>query len=160
MEIKEYLSDLGIEFEEFQHPAVYTAETAKKYLANIRGLHSKNLFLREKKKKGFFYLLIVEDIKKVDLKELGNLLGHKVDFCNEAELKNILGLTPGSVSPSGLLHDKEHKVKVLIDEDVWNADFTGFHPDINTETLEINREGFRKYIKSLKNEYEVIKVPE
>ena len=36
-------------------------------------------------------------------------LGH-LSFAREDEMKDILGLTPGSVTPMGLLFDRERKV--------------------------------------------------
>ena len=65
-------------------------------------------------------------------------------------------LTPGSVSIFGLLHDQEHKVIVLISQKAWEADFVSFHPNINTETLEIPREGFHHFLSLLKNKWQLI----
>ena len=50
MEIREYLKSLGIEFKEFQHEAVFTSEAAEKICKDVKGIHSKNLFLKERKK--------------------------------------------------------------------------------------------------------------
>ena len=94
--------------------------------------------------------------KRLDMKEMGEKLGDKIKFSNEQNLKDILGLLPGSVSPFGLINDKEKKVKVVIDKDIWDADFVSFHPNINTETLELSGENFKKYIESLDNDLMVI----
>ena len=45
------LEDLKIEFEVFEHPPFFTVGEAKKYRKNMDGFHTKNLFLRDKKKK-------------------------------------------------------------------------------------------------------------
>jgi Ala-tRNA(Pro) deacylase len=157
MEIKKYLENLGIKFKEFKHGAVYTVEEARneEILKNVRGVHCKNLFLKERKGRGFYLVVMPED-KKLDMNELGKKLGEKIKFANENELKNILSLKPGSVSPFGLINDKENKVKLIIDKDVWEADFVSFHPNINNETLEISKKDFHKYVKSLINSLEFI----
>ena len=45
------LKDLKIEFKIFEHPPLFTVNDAKKYRENMHGFHTKNLFLRDKKKK-------------------------------------------------------------------------------------------------------------
>ena len=67
-----------------------------------------------------------------------------------------MGLTPGSVSPFGLINDKDHKVKIVIDKEIWDSDFVSFHPNVNTETLELSGMDFHKYIESLDNDMELI----
>lgn len=47
-DIYEVLEDLEIEYQQYDHPAVYTVEEAEKYDRG-NGAHSKNLFLRNKK---------------------------------------------------------------------------------------------------------------
>jgi len=89
--------------------------------------------------------------------KLGERLGERVKFANENNLKEILDVTPGSVSPSCLINEEEGKVVVFIDEKVWDAERVAFHPNINTETLELKGEDFQKYIKSLKNKWEILK---
>ncbi len=159
MEIKAYLKNLNIKFKEFRHRPVFTVEEAKKERLNekIRGIHSKNLFLKDRKSKEFYLVILPENVP-LDIKNLGEKLGDKIKFANEMDLKNILNLTPGSVSPFGLINDAEGKVKLIISEEVWKADYVSFHPNINTETLELSKEDFYKYINSLKNELKVMKL--
>lgn len=158
MDVKKYLTSKGISFKEFKHNPVYTVEEAKneRIYDDIKGIHSKNLFLKERKGKRF-YLVIMPEHKPLDMKELGEKLGDKIKFANEDNLKEILDLSPGSVSPFGLINDTEHKVKLIIDEVVWEADYVSFHPNVNTATLELSKEDFHKYVESLANEREIIK---
>ncbi len=152
MDIKQYLKNLNIEFRTFSHAPVFTCEQARKerIYENIKGIHCKNLFLKDRKSRKF-YLVVMPENKPLNIEELGNLLGHKLKFANEDNLKQLLELTPGSVSPFGLINDKENKVCVVIDKKVWNSEYVSFHPNINTETLELKGEDFQKYIKSLNN---------
>ena len=155
MKIKNYLQDLGIKFKEFKHPAVYTCEQAEKYNKNIRGIHSKNLFVKDRKSKRF-YLVILPADKKLNLEELDKKLGDKLKFANENNLKEILGVESGAVSPFGLINDKNNNAIVVTDNKIWNSDYVSFHPNINTETLELTKEDFHKYLNSLKNRINII----
>lgn len=157
MDIKSYLKEKGIEFKSFEHPPVFTCEEAEKQriYAEIRGIHSKNLFLKERKSRRF-YLVILPADKRLEIRELEAVLGDKLKFANENDLKEILDLTQGSVSPFGLINDKGHKAVVVIDKKVWYSDFVSFHPNVNTETLELSGRDFQKYIKSLSNKLKII----
>jgi len=152
---KIYLKKLGIKFIEHSHPAVYTCEQAEKYHKTIKGIHSKSLFLKSKKQEKY-YLMIMPCRERLDIKKLEVYLNEKLTFADEKELKEILGLTPGSVSPFGLLNDSKHQVFILINKEVWESKIVNFHPNINTQSLEFSGKDFQKYIKSLKNKFEII----
>ncbi|MHA2180231.1 MAG: YbaK/EbsC family protein, partial [Promethearchaeota archaeon] len=74
-------------------------------------------------------------------------------------LLEVLGITPGAVSPLGLINDKENKVIFLIDEQIWNAEEVCCHPNINTETLQIPGTDFRKLIEATGTSMEIKKLP-
>jgi Ala-tRNA(Pro) deacylase len=154
-EVEQYLNELNIKFKKFHHPPLYTCEQAETYNKEIRGIHSKNLFLKNRKSTNY-YLIIIPAIEKLNLKEFEAILNEKLTFANEQELKNILGSTTGAVSPFGLINDLENKTTLIIKKQIWDSDFVSFHPNINTETLELTRENFQKYIKSLKNRLLII----
>lgn len=157
MEITEYLKSHGIMFVPYEHTAVFTCEEAEKCreYQKIRGVHSKNLFLKDRKGKRF-YLVILPVDKKLELSEIERISGGKIKFANEEELQSILGLTRGAVSPFGLINDAEHKVTVYIDKIVWEAEYVSFHPNVNTKTLELEGKGFHKYLESVGNKFLLI----
>jgi Ala-tRNA(Pro) deacylase len=140
-QVKEYLNDRGIKFEVFTHPAVYTCEQAEEYNQKVKGIHSKNLFLKDRKSKNF-YLIILPADKKLEIKEIEDKLNNKLKFANETDLKDILELEKGAVSPFGLINDKEIRTTLVIDKDILDSEFVSFHPNINTETLEISKQDF------------------
>ncbi|MBS1266979.1 MAG: Proline--tRNA ligase [Candidatus Woesearchaeota archaeon] len=156
-EIKDYLSKEDIDYKAFEHPPVFTCEDVKqhKHLKKIRGVHSKNLLLKDKKSRNF-YLVIIPENKRANLKELSLRVNKKLKFANEDDLKNILNTDTGAVSPFGLIFDKDKKTEVLVDKKIWYSDFVSFHPNINTETLEIKGKDFQKFIKSLDNKKRII----
>ena len=155
MDIRGYLASLGIGFREFRHPPVYTCEEANKYNKEIRGIHSKNLFLKERKGRRF-YLVILPEHKRASMEELGKIVDEKLKFANDDDLISILGVHAGSVSPFALINDKEHRVKVMIDREVWDSEYVSFHPCINTETFELLGKDFHRYIESLDNDRRVL----
>jgi Ala-tRNA(Pro) deacylase len=67
-----------------------------------------------------------------------------------------LGLTPGSVSPFGLINDSEKHVHLFIDEKLKESDRLAFHPNINTATLVISFSDFIRFLDHLRNSYEFI----
>ena len=145
-QILEVLKKLGIEYVLQEHPAVFTVDEADPYYKNLKGGKSKNLFLRNRNKSAY-YLAIVEASKRVDLKALGTLLSEsKLSFASPEDLKIILGLTPGAVSPFGLINDTEKKVNVIIDQDLWKYDRLHYHPNVNTATVELSRDDFQKFL--------------
>jgi len=155
MDPKIYLKNLNIEFKVHTHKAVFTGPEAAIHCNHINGLHSKNLFLKNKNKKKF-YLVIIPAKDNLDLTKLNSILNDKLGLASADRLKNILNLSPGSVSPFGLINDKDKKTILLIHKDVWISEVVTFHPNINTETLELTQDAFRKYIASLDIEYKII----
>ncbi|MFH1503367.1 MAG: prolyl-tRNA synthetase associated domain-containing protein [Candidatus Diapherotrites archaeon] len=156
MDIEKYLQEKEISFKSYEHPAVYTCEEAEKYNKDIKGIHSKNLFLKNKKSTKF-YLIIVPAKKKINLKELSGTTEDKLTFANEKDLKQKLKLSTGAVSPFGLINDEGGKINLLIDKEIWDSDYVSFHPNINTKTWRLSKQNFHKYINSLKNKLIIIK---
>lgn len=150
-QIADYLEKQQIEHTLYEHPAVFTCEEAAVHCRHIPGLAVKNLFLRDRVGEQYF-LVVLPAEKRLQMKDLAKCVGVKeLRFGKPEELAELLQLTPGSVSPLGLMHDTEHHVRVLIDSDVWNADVVSIHPNINTASLSIPRDSFRKLIKSFGN---------
>ena len=54
-------------------------------------------------------------------------------------MEELLDITPGSVSVLGLMNDREHRVRLLVDRDVLEGDYIGCHPCINTSSLRIRQ---------------------
>ncbi len=63
------LDEMGIGYTRHDHPPVFTVEEAEAYWADIEGTHVKNLFLRDKKGKRHFLVVLRYD-KTLDIKEL------------------------------------------------------------------------------------------
>ena len=78
---------------------------------------AKNLFIRDDKKRNY-YMITVKGEKRVDLKTFRREHGLRpLCFASAEDLQDILGLTPGSVTPLGLLNDKGNQVHFYMDEE-------------------------------------------
>lgn len=144
--IYQWLNDHHILFIEHHHPAVFTSAEAAPYYANIPGAKAKNLFLRNRKGDRH-YLVIITESKRLQLKSLAQQLQETdLSFASAERLQRYLGLTPGSVSPFGLINDQAYAVQVIIDAAVWQHDRVSFHPSINTSTLELARSDFENFL--------------
>jgi Ala-tRNA(Pro) deacylase len=141
------LSALGIQYELFEHPPVFTAEEAALHWAAIPGAPAKNLFLRNKKGDRH-YLVILGIEKQADLRQLVKVIGDdRLSFGSPERLQRYLGVTPGSVSPFGLIHDATHSVRVIVDSDLKNAERLIFHPNDNTASLTISGADFARFLE-------------
>jgi len=146
-ELEQHLTDLNLEFDVHEHPAVYTVEEAQQHCSHIQGCHCKNLFLKTKKKK--LWLVVLEDNTAIDLKNLAALVGEKAwSFASPERLLEHLGVEPGSVTPFSLINDIENKVNVAIEDKILQSESANFHPLVNTATLNISANGLRAFLDS------------
>ncbi|MCA9485735.1 MAG: prolyl-tRNA synthetase associated domain-containing protein [Nanoarchaeota archaeon] len=158
--LKSYLEKNKISYMEHKHLAVFTVEEAKKIKDKLPTFfHTKNLFLKDEDKN--YFLVCMDAYKKLDIKILKQELEakKKLSFCSPEILKEKLNLTPGSVSIFGMINASPGSVKLIIDKEVWDAEKVGFHPNINTATLELTHENLKKFVETLENEYMIIDLP-
>jgi len=145
------LSALGIAFERYEHPPVASAVGAEAHWSGIDAVHTKNLFLRNQKGTRH-YLVILGHLKRADLRAVADQLGDgRLSFGSPERLRAHLGVTPGSVSPFGLIHDAAHDVRVCLDRDLKQAERISFHPNINTATLVLSFADFERFLASCGN---------
>ena len=141
----ELLVKTNIKFTKFDHPPLFTVNESKILRKNTEGAHTKNLFLKNKKNK--FFLLSCKDDTLIDLKKLKkNSIFGNISFAKENYLKEILNLTPGSVTPFGLLNDRENVVDFYLDENLLNYDIVNFHPLVNTSTIGLKISDFLNFM--------------
>jgi len=146
--VYERLQQLGIPYERHDHPPVFTVDEAVQHWAGIEATHCKNLFVRNKKGSRH-YLIVAEHAKPVRLDAVVAQLGDdRLSFASPDRLQRYLGLTPGSVSPFGLINDAKHDVIVVIDADLRQAARVGFHPNVNTSTVVISLADFERFLAS------------
>ncbi|MCL5427657.1 MAG: prolyl-tRNA synthetase associated domain-containing protein [Candidatus Marsarchaeota archaeon] len=144
--LKEYLDRFDVHYKLHEHKAVFTVGESGFLRSIIPGMHTKNLFLKDDH--GQFYLVCMDGDRRLDMKALGKRLGAgKLHFGSGSELKSRLNLAPGSVSIFGMIYAKG--TTLIVDRRVWNAETVSFHPNINTETLELQHMDLEKFYNSL-----------
>lgn len=155
MGILKILNKLEIKYELLEHEAVFTVEEAKKIENMVEGIGCKNLFLKDKK--GNYFLLVIEENKKANLKDLALKLNvAKLSFATAEELNELLGLEPGSVTPLSIINDKENKVVIVIDEYLKDKKILA-HPNINTMTVSLECADVIKLINHTNHKYVLYK---
>jgi Ala-tRNA(Pro) deacylase len=145
------LAALGIAFDRIAHPPVATVEQAAPHWAGIDAAHCKNLFLRNQKGNRH-YLVIIAHAKRADLRSIAGQIGDgKLSFASPERLLTHLGVAPGSVSPAGLINDRDHAVRVFLDRDLTSAARISFHPNVNTATLIVSYADFQRFLADCGN---------
>jgi len=145
------LALLGIAFERYEHPPVASAIGAEQHWSGIDAAHTKNLFLRNQAGTQH-YLLIMALLKRANLRAVADQIGDgRLSFATPERMMTYLGVTPGSVSPFGLIHDTSGAVRVYLDRDLKNSDRISFHPNINTATLVLSFADFERFLASRGN---------
>tara|TARA_B100000965_G_scaffold402856_1_gene429713 strand:- start:1196 stop:1714 length:519 start_codon:yes stop_codon:yes gene_type:complete len=144
-ELIEYIKKGGRNIEVHEHDALFTVEDSKKLRGKIKGAHSKNLFIKNKKNK--FFLLSCEESSIIDLKKISKSLNlGNVSFAKENYLDHYLKIKPGSVSPFALLNDTGNQVSFYLEENLLESSFINFHPLINTLTVTIETYRFVEFM--------------
>jgi Ala-tRNA(Pro) deacylase len=150
-EVYDALAALGIPFARFAHPPVFTVEEAERYWAEIPATHCKNLFLRNAKGSRH-YLVVLGHAKKADLRALSAMLGDdRLSFASPDRLMRFLQLTPGAVSPFGLIHESARDVIVVLDSELPGTERIGFHPNVNTATITLPTAEFLRFLEARGN---------
>lgn len=150
------LKDLGINYEVHEHPEAPTIEIAMQYWKDMKATHCKNLFFRNHKGNRH-YLVILDCLFNLQIKDLENRLHQgKLTISSEQRLIKYLGVTPGSVTPFGLINDVEDHVYVFLDTNLQNSEFISFHPLRNTASLILKFNDFKRFMEWTGNQYEFI----
>jgi len=121
------LDALGLAHTTVDHAPVYTVEEARRLTGHLVGVHTKNLFLRNRKGRMWLVTLLAD--RAVDLRDLGARIGAgRVSFASERRLAEHLGLRPGSVTPFAVVNDRAGAVELWIDEAVLAGPTVWVHP--------------------------------
>lgn len=156
--VYDVLNKLDIEYVRYEHKPIYTVEESQGLGMNISGQQCKNLFLRDNNGKRHF-LVVIDDYKRVDLKGLSTKIeSTSLSFASESKLLKYLSLTPGCVSPFGLINDISKSVEVIIDKELDTSGKISFHPNVNTATISIDYKDFEKFLTSCGNKIRFISV--
>ena len=156
-ELLNVLTQIGIEYTNHEHPAVFTVEQADQHHKGIEGVHSKNLFFKDKKKN--LFLVVTLSDKPIIIKEVAKKIGAKSPSFGKPDLlAEVLGVIPGAVTPFAVINDKNHAVKVILDEEMMENELLHFHPLENTATTTIASKDLVKFMEYCNQEVEIIRL--
>ena len=146
-ELFAFLEKLGISTKTFDHEPVFTVEEAKKVHDNVPGGHCKNLFCKDEK--GVLWLIVALEDSSIDLKAAPTRIGsRRLSFGKPELLMEVLGIAPGSVTPFGLINDKQIRVNVILDAAMMKLDQLNFHPLQNDATTTVAATDLLTFIKA------------
>ena len=149
------LDALGIAHRTYSHPPVFTVAEAVALRGGLPGGHCKSLFLKDKK--GGFWLAVVLEERRVDLKRLADALGApRFSFGSPDLLYEILGVRPGSVTPFALVNDTEQQVRVVLDRAMLELDPLNYHPLENDRTTAIAPADLLRFIAACGHRPQII----
>lgn len=135
--VYELLDRLDIAYQRVDHEAAMTMEACVEIDEAMGTEMCKNLFLCNRQETDF-YLLMMPGSKPFKTKDLSAQIGSaRLSFAKGEYMEQFLDITPGSLSVLGLMNDKEHRVRLLIDGDVLKNEFVGVHPCVNTASLKL-----------------------
>lgn len=148
------LDELGIAWTNERHAPVFTVEQARSLVTGLGGRGTKNLFLRDRRKR--FILLIADEDTPVDLKALAADWGvGRLSFARPEALKDVLGVTPGAVTPFALMNAAPGMLRVVIDARLTEQNLLLFHPLRNDATTAVSPEGLFTFLCACGHEPEV-----
>lgn len=135
--IYDRLEELSIPFVRVDHDHADTIEFCQEVEAVLGSKICKNLFLCNRQQTEF-YLLCMPGDKPFKTKYLSAQVGSaRLSFAPEDKLWELLRCTPGSATILGLMNDTEHRVHLLIDRPVYEAEYLSCHPCICTSSLKL-----------------------
>ena len=152
------LDELQIPYTLYEHELALTMEDCEGIGSDIGAEHFKNLFLTTRAGNKFFLVLLRAD-KKFQTGIVSRQLGsERLCFGSAEQLKEKLGLEPGSVTPLALINDKDHSITVAIDRDIMAHRLLCMHPLVSNASVAISRMDMVRYIKACGNEYKYISI--
>jgi Ala-tRNA(Pro) deacylase len=146
---------IGLDYKIYDHDPIFTVEEGLHLKASIPGVHCRNLFLRDKKKK--MALVVAANETEIDLKKLPELIDlGRVSFGSADRLWDHLGIRQGSVNPFCAINDTDHAVPLVLDAAMMEADIVNYHPMDNAQTVGISPAALLKFLDHVGATYKVV----
>jgi Ala-tRNA(Pro) deacylase len=158
VELLAKLDALGIEWSLYEHEAVFTVEASARLHDEIAGAHTKNLFLKDAG--GQHWVVSAPHDASIDLKALPEAIGSKkVSFGKAEAMEELLGISPGSVTPLAAFNDVQSAVRFVVDSRLTEAETVNVHPLRNTATLGLSGAALLEFLRATGHEPVVTLLP-
>ena len=156
-EVLRVLDELGIGYELTEHEPVFTMAAAARLDVPRPEATAKTLFVRDKKKRSYWLLVVPHD-GRVDLAEVADQLGSgRLSLASPADLARMLGVSPGQVGPFAALNDAAGRVVVCLDES-FEGGSIATHPNDNTATVTLSTVGLRRFLAAIDHPARALRV--
>jgi Ala-tRNA(Pro) deacylase len=143
--------ELGIETETREHAPVFTVAESKRLRGDLAGGHCKSLFLKDKK--GALWLVVALEDRAIEMKALRRTIGAApLSFARPEILADVLGITPGAVTPFALVNDTRLRVRVVLDAAMMGETVLNYHPLTNAATTSISPADLLAFIRACGHE--------
>lgn len=143
-----WLRDLAITHTTYEHKPVFTCEEGDEIKKAIKGGHTKNLFLKDKKGQIWLITALMETV--IDLKSLPQRINSaRLSFGSPELLKDVLGVTPGSVTALALKNDAQKQVIPILDKALFDHEIVNCHPLINDKTTSLAPADLLRFMKEI-----------
>ncbi len=154
------LDGLGIRYQRIDHEPAMTMELCAALDEALGAPICKNLLLCNRQCTNFYLLLMPAD-KPFKTKDLSKQIGSaRLSFADGAYMEQFLDITPGSLSVLGLMNDHDHRVRLLVDQDLLKEACVGCHPCINTSSLRLETaDVMEKLIPALGHQPTMVDLP-
>ncbi|RLK63122.1 prolyl-tRNA synthetase associated domain-containing protein [Atopobacter sp. AH10] len=155
-QVKDRLEELGMTYHIVEHEAALTTEQADSFIEGMEGVRTKSMFLTNKKKTAF-YLLVMDDSKRMDMEKVCEIVGEKrLKMASSASLEEQMQTKPGVVSPFGLMNNEGKNIHVYFDREILLEKIQTFHPNDNTKTIFLKTEDVLSFVKSIGFDYHIV----
>ncbi len=152
-----FLEEAGVDYIRAEHDEAATIELCEDVEKVIDAKICKNLLLTNRQQT-IFYLLLIKGDMVFKTKYLSSQINSaRLSFATAEHMETLLDVTPGSLTVLALMKDKEKKVNLLIEENVFKEEFFACHPMVNTATVKFKTEDLKtKVLPALGREYTLV----
>lgn len=142
------LKKLGIVAKTHEHAAHFTVAQSRHSHHLMPGLHTKNLFVKDKASS--LFLITAEAESPLDLKRMDKAIDAKgrLSFASPEQMMTHLGILPGSVSPLALVNETQGAVRFVIERKLLAAEWINVHPLINTRTTALTPQDLLRVLEA------------
>ncbi len=82
-----------------------------------------------------------------------------LSFGSAEQLKELLGVQPGAVTPYSLINTKQDHIQFLLDQDLLLHDIVNFHPLRNDMTTSVTIKDFINFFTVIGHKPKIMKLP-
>ena len=135
-QVIEFLDAHHIPYEMYAHERAYTIDDCLLMpFIDENVTICKNIMLCNRQKTQF-YLMLLKPLTPFRTAVVSKALGvSRLSFAPEEALEERLHLTSGSVSPLGLMFDKDHEITLCYEMGIRDTERIAFHPCDNAATV-------------------------